>query len=245
MHSGARLIGPWLLIGLWRLIAPWQLAGSLCSWQGLSVQLEKWAWTGCTACSRPTACPATFESSQVTAWAWTRAAGCTGAWCSAACATCCRLLPQVLLAFVILAAGRPASRAAGCAPGSVRSAKPPALPPPPAQFSCRGAVSAAPALLADDRPWEKQGRDAPYVSFAWKMTNTLREAGVIPVLVFDGCRLPAKAATNAARRRRREEARERAARLRAEGRDQEAEAVLMQCIGVTPEMGQELIVKLR
>lgn len=77
----------------------------------------------------------------------------------------------------------------------------------------RGAISAAAELAAGTRPWEARGWDAPYVTFCLKLIATLQGAGVTPVLVFDGRRLPAKAATNAGRRQRRQEARQRAERL--------------------------------
>ena len=50
----------------------------------------------------------------------------------------------------------------------------------------------------------------------------LRAAGVVPVLVFDGCRLPAKAATNGQRRQRRREGREKALALVAQVREPRA-----------------------
>lgn len=67
--------------------------------------------------------------------------------------------------------------------------------------------------MAGTRSWEARGWDAPWVTFCIKLIAVLQGAGVTPVLVFDGRRLPAKAATNAGRRQRRQEARQRAERL--------------------------------
>ncbi|KAL4443831.1 hypothetical protein ABPG75_011568 [Micractinium tetrahymenae] len=109
----------------------------------------------------------------------------------------------------------------------------------------RGAVGAARELATGKRPWEARGFDAPWVAFCLKMVAMLQAAGANPVLVFDGCRLPAKSATNAQRRQRREEARERALKLLREGRESEANAAFTQAINITPEMAHELIVRLR
>ncbi|KAL4449460.1 hypothetical protein ABPG77_007104 [Micractinium sp. CCAP 211/92] len=109
----------------------------------------------------------------------------------------------------------------------------------------RGAVGAARELATGKRPWEARGFDAPWVTFCLKMVAMLQAAGATPVLVFDGCRLPAKAGTNAQRRQRREEARARGMELLQEGREAEAGAAFAQGIHVTPEMAHELIVQLR
>jgi 5'-3' exonuclease len=74
-------------------------------------------------------------------------------------------------------------------------------------------VGAARDLALGSRPWELRGYDPPWVEFCLKMTQVLRSAGATPVLVFDGCRLPAKAGTNQQRRARRTEARERAQKM--------------------------------
>jgi exonuclease-1 len=77
------------------------------------------------------------------------------------------------------------------------------------------------------------------------MCRVLEAANVTPVLVFDGCRLPAKAATNQQRRERRQEAKEKARRLLQEGREQEAQAAFMQCVDVTPDMAHDVMLRLR
>ena len=74
-------------------------------------------------------------------------------------------------------------------------------------------MGAARDLALGSRPWEQRGYDAPWVEFCLKMTQVLRSAGATPVLVFDGCRLPAKAATNQQRRARRADARDRAQKM--------------------------------
>lgn len=171
-------------------------------------------------------------------------------------------------------------------------------------------MGAARDLALGSRPWEQRGYDPPWVEFCLKMTYVLRSAGATPVLVFDGCRLPAKAATNQQRRARRTEARDRAQNMLQEvcqppaaaavantamampgaafceqrwcsaaslcevplvrllpmlawgccipgthppathtpvvqGRAAEADKVFMQCIDVTADMAQELMVRLR
>lgn len=64
---------------------------------------------------------------------------------------------------------------------------------------------------------------------------------MIPVFVFDGDRLPAKAATEAERRAARAAARRRGLALLAEGNSRAARKELAKSIDVTPEMAQKLI----
>ncbi|KAI3429575.1 hypothetical protein D9Q98_005662 [Chlorella vulgaris] len=109
----------------------------------------------------------------------------------------------------------------------------------------RGACGAAHVLASNDRPWEQRGFDAPYVEFCLKMCRLLTAANVTPVLVFDGCRLPAKAATNQQRRDRRAAAKERLRGLLQEGRQQEAYQLMVQCVDVTADMAQEVMVRCR
>ncbi len=165
-------------------------------------------------------------------WASMPAAGCTGEWAVGAVLQQdgCRLVPvdRVMLhasfiqfdvpLHVLFVSrlqcnlrGRPAARQCHVQPSTHHGCTHPLLPLP---ARCRrGAISAAAELVAGTRPWEERGWDAPWVTFCLKLIGVLQGAGVTPVLVFDGRRLPAKADTNAGRRQRRQDARERAQRL--------------------------------
>lgn len=109
----------------------------------------------------------------------------------------------------------------------------------------RGAVGCAAALAIGAAPWAERGALPPYVEFLLKMVRLLAGAGAVPVVVFDGGRLPAKAGTNAERRRRRAVARERGRALLQQGREAEATAALAQCVDVTAEMVAEATAELR
>ncbi len=64
-------------------------------------------------------------------------------------------------------------------------------------------------------------------------------------MVFDGCSLPAKAATQAERRDRKRRAIARAQALAEDGRGEEADKLYAQTVDVTPDMAHELILRLR
>ena len=68
-----------------------------------------------------------------------------------------------------------------------------------------------------------------------------RHNGVTPLLVFDGDRLPAKAAEEEERRARRAEKRAGALALLASGNKAAAETALQSCIDVTPAMAREVM----
>ena len=94
-------------------------------------------------------------------------------------------------------------------------------------------------------PWAAAGRDAPWVEFAMKMVGALRAAGVVPVLVFDGARLPAKAPTHAARAARKAENRAKAAALLAAGNKEAAAKAFAAALDVTHEMARQLLARAR
>ncbi|KAG7668920.1 hypothetical protein KSW81_003932 [Nannochloris sp. 'desiccata'] len=77
-----------------------------------------------------------------------------------------------------------------------------------------------------------------------KMIEMLRDYGVEPVLVFDGCRNPAKAPTSHLRAERRKKAEHRARAALASKNDEEARKAVMQTVEVTPQMAYDLIQRL-
>lgn len=84
-----------------------------------------------------------------------------------------------------------------------------------------------------------------YVNYAIKQVRLLRHWGIEPYLVFDGGPLPSKRGTEQGRKRSREEGRERANRLLAEGKVDEARDAFNKAVDVTPEMAYQLIKALR
>lgn len=90
--------------------------------------------------------------------------------------------------------------------------------------------------------WVAEGRQPPYIAYTLRRLEMLRGLGITPVVVLDGARLPAKAATHAARSK----AKAAALALAAAATDATQRAkYLSQTVAVTPEMTAELIVALR
>ncbi|KAI1438085.1 hypothetical protein GGR50DRAFT_641390 [Xylaria sp. CBS 124048] len=102
----------------------------------------------------------------------------------------------------------------------------------------RGAVSCA-IELAQGKPTQK------YVDFAMSRARMVRHFGVTPYFVFDGDLLPSKAATEASRLKRREEARKMGLELLKAGKPAQAHQELQKAIDVTPEMARHLIEALK
>jgi exonuclease 1 len=109
----------------------------------------------------------------------------------------------------------------------------------------RGAVASAWHIQHNEQPWKERNLPPPWVDFSLKLIRLLRANGVEPVLVFDGKRNPAKAATNAERRRKKENARIEANAMMQKGNNEAAAKKLQQAIDVTPAMAHDLIVVLR
>jgi hypothetical protein len=110
----------------------------------------------------------------------------------------------------------------------------------------RGAIPHAAEILTAAQPWwAQQGHDPPYVQFAMRRINLMRQHGVVPVIVFDGGRLPAKAAEHVKRGAKREASWREAQALRDQERPEDADRVLGRCMDVTPGMAAELMARLR
>ena len=103
----------------------------------------------------------------------------------------------------------------------------------------RGAVACAFELLT--------GKDSDkFLSFFMRATTNLIAAGVTPIVVFDGDRLPAKKREEDERRRKRESAREEALTLIKDGNDfDKIRAKCVSAISVTSEMVLRVINALR
>lgn len=99
-------------------------------------------------------------------------------------------------------------------------------------------------LHAGMEPWRERGEDPPWVEFAMRMVHTVQEAGAVPVVVFDGCRNPAKAVTNQARSKSKADKRCQAEELLVAGQQEEAIKKFKQTVNVTPEMAHQLMLKL-
>ncbi|CAN7995132.1 unnamed protein product [Ixodes hexagonus] len=84
-----------------------------------------------------------------------------------------------------------------------------------------------------------------YVAYCMKMTNMLIAAGVRPILVFDGQRLPSKQLTERKRREQREANRQKAKQFLIEGRIKEARECYQRAVDITPEMALDLIKECR
>lgn len=84
-----------------------------------------------------------------------------------------------------------------------------------------------------------------YVLYCLKYLRILQNAGVRPIMVFDGQHLPAKRETEEKRREQRKVARKRAAELLRLDRANEARNYLRQCIDVTHDMALALIKECR
>ncbi|KAG8042163.1 hypothetical protein G9C98_000154 [Cotesia typhae] len=75
-----------------------------------------------------------------------------------------------------------------------------------------------------------------YVQYCLKFVQMLLANRIKPILVFDGCYLPAKAETEIKRRESRETNKRRAAELMRMGRNAEGKAILRRSVDVTHEM---------
>jgi exonuclease 1 len=84
-----------------------------------------------------------------------------------------------------------------------------------------------------------------FVDFAMHRVRMLQHFGAVPFLVFDGDYLPSKAATEADRRKRREESKRLGFELLNAGKASQAYLELQKAIDVTPEMARQLIDELR
>ncbi|PWN33803.1 PIN domain-like protein, partial [Meira miltonrushii] len=102
----------------------------------------------------------------------------------------------------------------------------------------RGAYGCAEAL-ALGKPTTK------YVEYAMSQIHMLMHHGIIPYIVFDGDRLPAKARTEHDRHQRREECLEQARKYALAGNQKEAREQYARCVDVTPTMAYQLIKRLR
>ncbi|KAK9812892.1 hypothetical protein WJX72_005315 [[Myrmecia] bisecta] len=109
----------------------------------------------------------------------------------------------------------------------------------------RGACGCATELATGHRWWEERNMPPPYVEFCLRMLAMLKSNGVVPVVVFDGGSLPAKAGTQDARRARKREVLAKAHALLAEGNKQAADSLFCQTVDVTADMAHELVLRLR
>ncbi|XP_074107167.1 exonuclease tos isoform X2 [Cotesia typhae] len=82
-----------------------------------------------------------------------------------------------------------------------------------------------------------------YVQYCLKFVQMLLANRIKPILVFDGCYLPAKAETEIKRRESRETNKRRAAELMRMGRNAEGKAILRRSVDVTHEMALQVIKK--
>ncbi|GFY76570.1 exonuclease 1 [Trichonephila inaurata madagascariensis] len=98
----------------------------------------------------------------------------------------------------------------------------------------KGAFSCAEKLV-------KGEKTDGYVFYCMKQLNLLLEAGLKPVMVFDGCNLSSKEGTEKKRRENREKTRQRGKELLCEGKIKEARECFQRCVDVTPEMAKEVI----
>ncbi|EXJ94800.1 hypothetical protein A1O1_03198 [Capronia coronata CBS 617.96] len=102
----------------------------------------------------------------------------------------------------------------------------------------RGVVGCAFAL-ALDKP------TTIHIDFVLSRVRMLLDFGVTPYLVFDGDNLPSKAGTNAARGKKREEARALGLELHRAGKTSQAHQELQKAVDVTPAMARQLIEELK
>ncbi|KFM77300.1 Exonuclease 1, partial [Stegodyphus mimosarum] len=98
----------------------------------------------------------------------------------------------------------------------------------------KGAFSCAEKLVKGE---ETDG----YIYYCMKQINMLLEAGVTPIMVFDGCNLASKEVTEKKRRENREKTRQRGKELLCEGKTREARECFQRCVDVTPEMARKVI----
>ncbi|GIY38749.1 exonuclease 1 [Caerostris darwini] len=98
----------------------------------------------------------------------------------------------------------------------------------------KGAFSCAEKLV-------KGEKTDGYVYYCIKQLNLLLEAGLKPIMIFDGCNLSSKEGTEKKRRENREKTRQRGKELLCEGKLKEARECFQRCVDVTPEMAREVI----
>jgi len=108
-------------------------------------------------------------------------------------------------------------------------------------YSCSQEILRA-RLEGSMAPWG--GRAPPYVRFFMKMVEMLRFFGICPVIVFDGCELPAKQETNRARRARREDSLRKVRELAAAGLSP-GSGLCSAALSVTKDMVHEVCTALR
>lgn len=102
----------------------------------------------------------------------------------------------------------------------------------------RGAIACA-RDLAQGEPTEA------FLNFPMRMVALLQEHGVVPLLVFDGAKLPMKARTDARRQEDRARQRQLGDALHAQGKHKEATTAYNRAVSVTTAMARQLINRLR
>ncbi|XP_065882500.1 uncharacterized protein [Dysidea avara] len=99
----------------------------------------------------------------------------------------------------------------------------------------RGAYSCPMQLVMGPNEGEKI-ESLPFLKYCVKRVKMLLDKGVTPIIVFDGSQLPIKSKTEAERRKRRKEYREKGKALLREGKRSDAYECFQKCIDVSPEM---------
>ena len=84
-----------------------------------------------------------------------------------------------------------------------------------------------------------------YVYYCLKKTQMLIDAGIKPIVVFDGQRLPAKESTHKLRQSLRNATRQKIELLLSDGQESKAKELMRSCVEVTPEMARNLMKGLR
>ncbi|KAB7504477.1 Exonuclease 1 [Armadillidium nasatum] len=80
-----------------------------------------------------------------------------------------------------------------------------------------------------------------YIIYVMKQVNLLLSHNIKPILVFDGCHLPAKEVTELKRRENRVKNRRKAKELLREGKIKEARECFQRCVDITSTMAHEVI----
>ncbi|KAG2383481.1 hypothetical protein C9374_004152 [Naegleria lovaniensis] len=102
----------------------------------------------------------------------------------------------------------------------------------------RGAYSCS-AELCQNKPTDK------FITYCMHMVNLLKHHKVIPVLVFDGARLPSKAETESERRTKRKEALEQAQIHLQNHRYEQANECFRKAVDIKPSMAHQLMLQLK
>lgn len=84
-----------------------------------------------------------------------------------------------------------------------------------------------------------------YVYYCLKKTQLFIDAGIKPIVVFDGQRLPAKELTHNLRKSMRHNTRQKIELLLSDGQEAKAKELMRNCVEVTPEMARNLMKGLR